>query len=77
MTPHITVLTPSVDDLECVGEEGGYRRIEIEVVATGAAARHRLAAFAYLQDPTLLDRPGAHVGPVDEYTLVHAQSLRW
>ena len=74
-------VTPEVldamDALERVGEAGGYRRIEIEVVATATADGRRLSAFVYVQDPAFLDRPGAHVGPIDEYTLAHARSLRW
>jgi gamma-glutamylaminecyclotransferase len=78
VTPEALAAT---DALERVGEEGGYRRIEIEVevvpAGADAAGSPRLAAFVYVQDPRFLDRPGEHVGPIDEYTLDHAQSLRW
>lgn len=67
----------AMDALERVGEAGGYRRIEIEVVAAASPDGPRLAAFVYVQDPAFLDRAGDHVGPIDEYTLDHAQSLRW
>jgi len=70
----------AMDALERVGEAGGYRRIEIDVVLAATAddpGAPPLAAFVYVQDPVFLDRPGEHVGPIDEYTLEHAQSLRW
>ena len=67
----------AMDALERVGEPGGYDRIEIEVVGIGAASDRRHATFVYVQDPAFLERPGVHVGPIEEYTLEHAQSLRW
>jgi len=67
----------AMDALERVGDEGGYRRIEIEVAAADGAEDARVAAFVYVQDPAFLERPGTHIGPIDEYTLTHAQSLRW
>ena len=67
----------AMDALERVGEPGGYRRIDIEVVPADGAGNDRLTAFVYVQEPAFLDGPGPHVGPLDEYTLEHAQSLRW
>src|SRR5262252_7283368 len=67
----------AMDALERMGEEGGYHRIEIEVVEAGGAQDARLPAFVYVQHPAFLDRPGTHVGPIDEYTLAHARLLRW
>ncbi len=67
----------AMDRLERVDEPGGYRRIEIQVTALNDPAQSRHAAFVYVQDAALLAQPGEHLGPIAEYTLEHAQRLRW
>ena len=67
----------AMDRLERVDEPGGYRRIEIGVMAQDDPGRGLIQAFVYVQDPALLAQPGEHVGPIAEYTHEHAQRLRW
>lgn len=67
----------AMDELERVGEPGGYSRVEIDVAPVGSPAASPWRAFAYLQEPALLARPGDHVGPLAEYTSEHAKDLRW
>lgn len=69
-----------MDRLERVGEPGGYRRDEIDVLVldgSGAAVPPAFRAFVYLQDPALLAQAGPHVGPIAEYTAEHARHLSW
>lgn len=66
-----------MDELERVGEPGGYRRIDIEVVAIGLRDEPAIGALVYVQDPACLEQPGTHPGPIAEYTLEHAKSFRW
>ena len=66
-----------MDRLERVGEPGGYSRLVIDVVKDMAAGSGLVSAFVYMQDPAFLSTDGAHVGPIAEYTLEHARSLRW
>ena len=56
----------AMDRLERVGEPGGYRRVEIDVLAA-----------AGLAGPALLAQPGQHIGPIEVYTLSHARGLHW
>lgn len=65
-----------MDALERVGQPGGYSRIALQVVAD-AAGSAPFEAFAYAQDPALLQGTGPHVGPIAEYTQDHARHLRW
>lgn len=67
----------AMEALERVGEPGGYRRVEIEVLAADNPASSALRAQACLQDPALLAQPGAHIGPIEGYTLDHARRLAW
>lgn len=67
----------AMDALERVGEPGGYRRIEIDIVRQDTAPAQTLRAWVYVQDPALLAGPGTHVGPLAAYTAEHAQRLRW
>ncbi len=67
----------AMDELERVGEPGGYRRIEIDVVERARPRAPLLRTFAYAQDPPLLAQPGEHIGPIAEYTAEHARHLRW
>lgn len=66
-----------MDLLERVGDPGGYTRRPIRVVRDDAAGGE-LTAFAYMQDPAVLQqRPGPHLGPIAEYTMEHAARLSW
>lgn len=67
----------AMDRLERVGEPGGYARHTIRVVRTDVAGTAAVEAFVYMQDPRLLDTPGEHLGPIDDYTAEHAKRLRW
>ena len=67
----------AMDALERVGQPGGYKRIEIAVVPVDAIGDARVDAFVYVRDPEVLSEPGPHLGPLAEYTLEHAKSLRW
>lgn len=70
----------TMDVLERVGEPGGYQRIAIEVQDASLASHAqagRVAAFVYLQSPSIIDSGGPHQGPLAEYTPEHARSLRW
>ncbi len=67
----------AMDALERVGEPGGYERSWIELERVDLAAVQHLQAFVYAQDASQLQRPGPHLGPLAEYTLEHARSLRW
>jgi gamma-glutamylaminecyclotransferase len=64
-----------MDRLERVGEPQGYSRVRIEVqqVDDGRV----LEADVYVQQASRLDPSNALIGPLDEYTLDHAQHLRW
>ncbi len=66
-----------MDELERVGQPGGYRRDSIDVVLDDDAAAVPFTAQVYLQTPALLAAPGEHVGPIEEYTHEHAQRLDW
>ena len=66
-----------MDELERVGEPGGYRRIAIAVVALGSRDEPPVEALVYVQTPALIEQPGTHTGPIAEYTLEHARSFRW
>ena len=66
-----------MDRLEKVGEPGGYSRRVIEVVVAEALTLPATSAFVYMQSPAFLTASGSHEGPIAEYTLEHAQSLRW
>jgi gamma-glutamylaminecyclotransferase len=71
-----------MDRFERVGEPGGYRRQTIAVVRSGDPLlgppdTPALSVQVYGQDATVLDQPGQHVGPLNVYTLEHAQRLRW
>lgn len=66
-----------MDALERVGEPGGYSRQMIEVVNLAASSAPALEAYVYMQQPDYLSPTGTHAGPLAEYTLDHAQSLRW
>jgi gamma-glutamylaminecyclotransferase len=65
----------AMDRLERVGEPQGYSRVRIEVqqVDDGRV----LEADVYVQQASRLDPSNALIGPLDEYTLDHAQHLRW
>lgn len=65
----------AMDAFERVGEPGGYMRIVIEVASVEARAPNK--AFVYVQHESRLAAPGAHVGPIAEYTYEHAKSLGW
>jgi gamma-glutamylaminecyclotransferase len=70
----------AMDELERVGQPGGYSRVPIEVVATAAspaAPPQPRTAWVYVQDPSRLAPGGEHVGPLAEYTPEHARRLRW
>ena len=67
----------AMDELERVGQPGGYSRTEIEVVPRASPAAPAQRAFVYLQDPALLVQQGDHAGPIAEYTAEHATRLRW
>ena len=67
----------AMDRLERVGEPGGYRRVEIDVLAAADPAGPALRAQAYLQDPALLAQPGQHIGLIEVYMLSHARGLHW
>ena len=67
----------AMDALERVGEPGGYRRVEIDVLAAADPAAQALRTFVYLQDPALLAQPGEHIGPIAVYTLDYARRLHW
>jgi gamma-glutamylaminecyclotransferase len=64
-----------MDRLERIDEPGGYRRVAIEVIGPDDDAP--LQAQVYVQSRALLAPPGPHPGPIDEYTLQHAERLRW
>lgn len=68
-----------MDELERVGQPGGYARVALQVQPLQSAgdATTAITAFAYVQDEALLQRPGDHVGPLAEYTLAQARHLRW
>ncbi len=68
-----------MDELEEVGQPGGYKRDIIEVESTGAGADPitRFKAFVYMQDTALLDHGGPHTGPLACYTHEHALRLGW
>jgi gamma-glutamylaminecyclotransferase len=67
----------AMDALERVGEPGGYARATLMVARVDDAAASPVQAFVYVQHPERLAQPGAHVGPIAEYTHEHAKSLRW
>ena len=82
----------ALDHLERVGEPGGYRRVPVAVQADhrqaalqppdgpgapGAPEPVTLLAQAYVQDRARLASGGPHLGPIAEYTLEHARTLRW
>ena len=67
----------AMDALERVGQPGGYRRVEIAVLPVDAIDGAPVIAFVFVRDPDVLREPGAHLGPLAEYTLEHAKSLRW
>ncbi|MBL8340960.1 MAG: gamma-glutamylcyclotransferase [Rubrivivax sp.] len=69
-----------MDALERVGEPGGYMRARIDVLPiddTGRPLSPAQPAFAYVQEEARLEAGRAHVGPIAEHTLEHAQSLNW
>lgn len=66
-----------MDALERVGEPGGYQRELIEVQRIDATDAQAVSAFVYLQSRAMLDAEGTHLGPLAQYTLDHARSLRW
>lgn len=66
-----------MDVLERVGEPGGYQRVTIEVQDSEGGADSRVLAHVYVQSPDLIASGGPHPGPLVEYTLDHAQHLRW
>ena len=67
----------AMDQLERVGQAGGYQRAKIGVQRRGTPNAEPITAFVYLQDPALLAQPGEHDGPIAEYTHEHAKRLRW
>lgn len=67
----------TMDVLERVGEPGGYQRIAIEVQDAEGGADSRLQAHVYVQSPSMIASGGPHPGPLSEYTMDHAQHLRW
>lgn len=66
-----------MDELERVGEPGGYARVPIAVEALHDPTHGTSQAFAYTQSQERMASPGPHVGPIAEYTLEHAKTLRW
>ena len=66
-----------MDALERVGEPGGYQRIAIDIEATDASPEPLREAWVYVQQAERLDAPGELIGPLAEYTLEHAKTLRW
>lgn len=66
-----------MDVLERVGEPGGYQRVTIEVQDSEGGAESRVLAHVYVQSPDRIATGGPHPGPLVEYTLAHAQHLRW
>ena len=67
----------AMDALERVGEPGGYARSLIALERVDVQPVQSLQAFVYTQQASQLQRPGPHLGPLAEYTLEHAQRLRW
>jgi gamma-glutamylaminecyclotransferase len=67
----------AMDALERVGEPGGYERLVIGVQRADVLAAEPVEAFVYVGGEALVARAGAHVGPLAEYTLQHARTLRW
>jgi gamma-glutamylaminecyclotransferase len=67
----------AMDKLERLGQPGGYDRVTIEVEANDDTLAGPLAAFAYVQHESRLAGASPHLGPIAEYTLEHAKSLRW
>jgi gamma-glutamylaminecyclotransferase len=67
----------AMDVLERVGEAGGYARQRIQVAQAGDEPAQAIEAEVYMQSPELLDQPGAHVGPLAEYTAKNASRLQW
>ena len=65
----------AMDRLERVGEPQGYSRVRIDVQQVDDG--HVLEADVYVQQASRLDPSNALIGPLDEYTLDHAQHLRW
>ena len=68
-----------MDELEEVGQPGGYTRdiIEVEFDGAGTVPNTRFKAFVYMQDPALLGHAGPHTGPLPHYTHEHALRLGW
>lgn len=68
----------AMDRFERVGEPEGYMRtvIQVELVEPGRDPVP-LDAFVYVRHGSLLAAPGAHIGPISEYTQEHAKALRW
>jgi gamma-glutamylaminecyclotransferase len=66
----------AMDQLERLGEPGGYtrERITVQSLDTGATPHE---VWVYCQSPAMLQRPGPHIGPLAEYTHAHAKALRW
>lgn len=67
----------AMDELERVGQPGGYVRDELQIVEAESPSSPPVVAFAYMQDPALLEELGPHIGPIAEYTHEHAKHLRW
>ncbi len=67
----------AMDELERVGQPGGYRREAIDVRPRHAPDAAPLRAWVYAQTRELLAGPGPHEGPLAEYTPEQAQRLRW
>ena len=66
-----------MDELERVGQPGGYTRESILVQRMATPQPAPVAAFVYLQSRAMLDAVGTHLGPLELYTLEHAKALRW
>lgn len=67
----------AMDELERVGQPGGYDRVTIDVELDDGSSSEPMSAFVYVQSVSRLSGAGAHLGPLAEYTAEHARTLRW
>jgi gamma-glutamylaminecyclotransferase len=73
----------ALDELERVGEPGGYARLQLEVECAGDPAAGApnpgaaVQAWAYMQSAARLAGDAVHIGPIAEYTMEHARTLAW
>ncbi len=68
----------AMDGLERLGEPRGYRRVTIDVEATGdGLAAALLTPFVYVKLPEHVDAGDKHDGPLVEYTTEYAAKFHW